>query len=314
MSPPLERIGARRLSRSSLLDVEREDLAGSGGGLVEHAPQRLLTQRQITARELALDCGLRQILRGVDVFLASLAADRDRGRWPAPVIATSAQPRVDRGTVAIPRRLLGRGPYDIDIIQIPAVIAICVITAPSGLLALAGGWSRPPRFSRRCCAGRPCARSVSGRQAAVDLRARAAGRPRRARVLGRGAAALDAAVRHEATYQRHPQSTEPRHALPPGVVLTAIAAALPLGPVRIPRACARLATTPCCWRRPPAPLREAAALPAVCATMHAARDAGFLVGCARLGVPDARARGSAPRWIQPPRSGASRASRLTLRR
>jgi len=63
-----------------------------------------------------------------------------------------------------------------------------------------------------------------------------------------------------------------------------------------------------------APLREAAALPAVCATMHAARDAGFLVGCARLGVPDARARGSAPRWIQPPRSGASRASRLTLRR
>ena len=172
-------------------------------------------------------------------------------RWRQPAVRSSRSRDHLPSSRASERRRTAR--YDIGIIQIPAVIAICVITAPSGLLALAGGWSRPPRFSRRCCAGRPCARSVSGRQAAVDLRARAAGRPRRARVLGNGAAAPDAAVRHEATYQRHPQTTEPRHALPPGVVLTAIAAALPLGPVRIPRACARLATTPCCWRRPPAP-------------------------------------------------------------
>lgn len=92
------------------------------------------------------------------------------------------------------------------------------------------------------------------------------------------------------TCQRHPQSTELRHALPPAVVLTSFAAALPLGPVRLAaRVCmggyvaVLLATAAGAARE--APLRDAAALPAVCATMHAAWGAGFFVGCARFGVP-----------------------------
>jgi hypothetical protein len=44
-----------------------------------------------------------------------------------------------------------------------------------------------------------------------------------------------------------------------------------------------LATAVAAARR--APLRDAAALPAVFATMHAAWGVGFLAGCARFGVP-----------------------------
>ena len=92
------------------------------------------------------------------------------------------------------------------------------------------------------------------------------------------------------TSVRHQQSMELRHALPPGLVLAAIVAALPLGSVRL---AARLViaayggglltTAAAAARR--APLLDAAALPAVFVTMHAAWGTGFLAGCARFGVP-----------------------------
>ncbi|MEY2513100.1 MAG: succinoglycan biosynthesis protein ExoA [bacterium] len=92
------------------------------------------------------------------------------------------------------------------------------------------------------------------------------------------------------TCARHPQSTELRHALPPALVLAGAAALLPLGPPRVAAravmaayGAALLATAAAAARR--APLRDAAALPAVFATMHAAWGAGFLAGCARFGVP-----------------------------
>ncbi|MGO9790164.1 MAG: hypothetical protein ACLP8S_11930 [Solirubrobacteraceae bacterium] len=85
ISPPLERIGARRLLEVELLDVEGEDLAGAGGGLVEHPPQRLLPQRDVAARELTLDRSIREILRGVDVLLAALAAAGDAVTQTTPV-------------------------------------------------------------------------------------------------------------------------------------------------------------------------------------------------------------------------------------
>jgi succinoglycan biosynthesis protein ExoA len=92
------------------------------------------------------------------------------------------------------------------------------------------------------------------------------------------------------TCARHPQSTELRHALPPALVLTAAAAALPLGPVRraargVMAAYGALLLTTAAGAARDAPWREAAALPAVCATMHAAWGVGFLAGCARFGVP-----------------------------
>jgi succinoglycan biosynthesis protein ExoA len=92
------------------------------------------------------------------------------------------------------------------------------------------------------------------------------------------------------TCARHPESTELRHALPPALVLVAVVATLPLGPLRVAARAAMavygaglLATAATAARR--APLRDAVALPAVFATMHAAWGAGFLAGCARFGVP-----------------------------
>jgi len=92
------------------------------------------------------------------------------------------------------------------------------------------------------------------------------------------------------TCVRHPESTELRHALPPALVLAGVAAMLPLGPLRVASRAlmggygvALLTTAAVSARR--APLRDAAALPAVFATMHAAWGAGFLAGCARHGVP-----------------------------
>jgi succinoglycan biosynthesis protein ExoA len=108
------------------------------------------------------------------------------------------------------------------------------------------------------------------------------------------------------TCARHPESVELRHALPPALVLAAAAAVLPLGAPRVAARAAMagygaalLATAAAAARR--APLRDAAALPAVFATMHAAWGAGFLVGCARFGVP-ARGFGAA---IASRRAGAA---------
>jgi glycosyltransferase involved in cell wall biosynthesis len=103
------------------------------------------------------------------------------------------------------------------------------------------------------------------------------------------------------TCARHPQTIELRHGLPPALVLTAVAAALPLGRARVVSRAVMalygavlLATAVAAGRR--APPRDAAALPAVFATMHAAWGAGFLAGCARFGVsvPLSRLRRGAP--------------------
>jgi hypothetical protein len=48
MSPPLAVILACLLGRSQTLDVEREHRAGTGGGLIQHPPQRLLPQRHVS--------------------------------------------------------------------------------------------------------------------------------------------------------------------------------------------------------------------------------------------------------------------------
>lgn len=92
------------------------------------------------------------------------------------------------------------------------------------------------------------------------------------------------------TCRRHPGSTELRHLLPPGMVLAAATTVLPLGRLRLTArataagyAAALTATAASASRR--APLAEAVALPAVFATMHFAWGAGFLVGCARFGIP-----------------------------
>jgi glycosyltransferase involved in cell wall biosynthesis len=92
------------------------------------------------------------------------------------------------------------------------------------------------------------------------------------------------------TCARHPDTTELRHALPPALVLGAVAAALPLGPLRSAARAVMavygaglIVTAVAAARR--APLRDAAALPAVFATMHAAWGSGFLAGCARFGPP-----------------------------
>jgi GT2 family glycosyltransferase len=92
------------------------------------------------------------------------------------------------------------------------------------------------------------------------------------------------------TCARHPESTELRHALPPALVLAAVAAVLPLGRLRVAArvvmagyVAGLLSTAVAAGRR--APLRDAAALPAVFATMHAAWGVGFLAGCVRFGAP-----------------------------
>jgi succinoglycan biosynthesis protein ExoA len=91
------------------------------------------------------------------------------------------------------------------------------------------------------------------------------------------------------TCARHPESMELRHALPPAVVLAGVAAVLPLGSLRVTArvvlagyGAALLSTAVAATRR--APVADAAALPAVFATMHLAWGAGFLGGCARYGV------------------------------
>ena len=92
------------------------------------------------------------------------------------------------------------------------------------------------------------------------------------------------------TCVRHPESAELRHALPPVLVLAGGTGILPLGPLRLAARAlmagygvALLTTAGVAARR--APLRDAAALPAVFVTMHAAWGSGFLAGCVRYGVP-----------------------------
>jgi cellulose synthase/poly-beta-1,6-N-acetylglucosamine synthase-like glycosyltransferase len=92
------------------------------------------------------------------------------------------------------------------------------------------------------------------------------------------------------TSLRHPESLRRSHVLAPGLVAAAGAAMLAPRPVRgVARAgvasyAAVVAVTAARAARS-APPSDAAALPAVFATMHAAWGAGFLRGCAVLGVP-----------------------------
>jgi glycosyltransferase involved in cell wall biosynthesis len=91
------------------------------------------------------------------------------------------------------------------------------------------------------------------------------------------------------TSRRHPSSMRGQHVLPPGLVVTAIVAAVGPGRVAGPARAAlgvyavtlasesvRVART-----RP----ADAAALPLVFATMHASWGGGFLAGAARFGAP-----------------------------
>jgi succinoglycan biosynthesis protein ExoA len=91
------------------------------------------------------------------------------------------------------------------------------------------------------------------------------------------------------TSRLHPDSMRRSHLLPPGIVATAGVAVLG-GPLRHPArlglaayAAAVAAASAHAARR--AGLRDAAALPAVFVTMHAAWGAGFLVGCVRFTPP-----------------------------
>jgi succinoglycan biosynthesis protein ExoA len=89
------------------------------------------------------------------------------------------------------------------------------------------------------------------------------------------------------TSLRHPETLRPSHVLPPALVLTTAAALA--GPRRL-RWLARVgvltygATVAAVSARA-APPADAVTLPAVFATMHFAWGAGFLRGCAVLGVP-----------------------------
>ena len=92
------------------------------------------------------------------------------------------------------------------------------------------------------------------------------------------------------TSLRHPESLRRSHVLAPGLVLTAVAAVAAPRPLRRPAragvavyAAAVAAVSVRAART--APVGDAAALPVVFATMHAAWGAGFLRGCGALGVP-----------------------------
>jgi cellulose synthase/poly-beta-1,6-N-acetylglucosamine synthase-like glycosyltransferase len=91
------------------------------------------------------------------------------------------------------------------------------------------------------------------------------------------------------TSRLHPESMRRSHLLPPAIVTTAGLAVL-AGPLRRPArlgvvayAAAVVAVSAQAARR--AGVRDAAALPAVFVTMHAAWGAGFLVGCVRFKPP-----------------------------
>ena len=87
------------------------------------------------------------------------------------------------------------------------------------------------------------------------------------------------------TSLRHPESLRRSHVLAPGLVLTAAAATA--GPLKAPARAglAAYAAAVLAVSAREAPRSDAAALPLVFATMHLAWGAGFLRGCATLGIP-----------------------------
>jgi succinoglycan biosynthesis protein ExoA len=91
------------------------------------------------------------------------------------------------------------------------------------------------------------------------------------------------------TARRHPASLRRSHVLPPSLSLVVAAALLPRALSRAPRlallvyGAAVAAASVTALRR--AHARDAAALPAVFATMHLSWGTGFLTGCLRFGPP-----------------------------
>jgi hypothetical protein len=81
------------------------------------------------------------------------------------------------------------------------------------------------------------------------------------------------------------------HVLPPGVTATAVLAVVAPRPLRLPARAgialyASVLLGAGAWAlRRGAPARDAAAVPAVLATMHLAAGAGFLRGCLAFGPP-----------------------------
>jgi glycosyltransferase involved in cell wall biosynthesis len=99
------------------------------------------------------------------------------------------------------------------------------------------------------------------------------------------------------TSVRHPESMRRSHVLAPGLAITAATAALPVP--GLPRRLARLGVgawlaaagvTAAREARRGATPADAASLPLVLGTMHLAWGAGFVVGCAKFGVPVAALR------------------------
>lgn len=102
------------------------------------------------------------------------------------------------------------------------------------------------------------------------------------------------------TARRHPESLRRSHVLPPGLVLAFGAATAKAPMVRAPAraglacyAAALVATSVRACGKAGTSRADAAALPAVLATMHLAWGAGFLRGCLRFGVPLSALRGVA---------------------
>jgi succinoglycan biosynthesis protein ExoA len=94
----------------------------------------------------------------------------------------------------------------------------------------------------------------------------------------------------EKTARHHPISLRRSHLLAPGVVIAAVGALVAPSPVReiarLGLAGYGLALVAASVRAASAgPARDAAALPAVFATMHVSWGAGFLVGAVRFGPP-----------------------------
>jgi succinoglycan biosynthesis protein ExoA len=92
------------------------------------------------------------------------------------------------------------------------------------------------------------------------------------------------------TSLRHPETMRRSHLLAPGLLLAAGAAVVMPRPVRTPARAgvgvyAGTVLAVSGRRLGAAPITDAAALPLVFVVMHVAWGAGFLLGCARLGVP-----------------------------
>ncbi len=113
VSPPLKRIGGAAGVQAEVFDVQRQHLAGPGGGLVQHPPQGLLSQRNVATSQRPVDRRAGHRAGGVEVLAAPSGAGRqDRGR-----AAGWRRTRTAGGhgaAVAVPSR---RGPLPPQLLQ-----------------------------------------------------------------------------------------------------------------------------------------------------------------------------------------------------